>query len=89
MSHSSYSHDLAIGDFYLFSTVKEKLEWIQLADEDQFFECLQEIVRGIDLEELNPVFQGWVHQVQEVSEGKAIEATSDDKQFFVEKFCQF
>jgi hypothetical protein len=53
----------------LFPTVKEKLERIQLADEDQFFDCLQEILRGIDLEELNTVFQAWVHRVQEVSEG--------------------
>jgi hypothetical protein len=41
----------------LFSTVKEKLERIQVADEDQFFECLREILRDIDQEELNGVFQ--------------------------------
>jgi hypothetical protein len=48
MPHPHYSPDLASSDFYLFPTVKEKLEWIQLADEDQFFECLQEILRGLD-----------------------------------------
>jgi hypothetical protein len=32
-----YLHNLAPRDFYLFSTVKEKLEQIQLADEAQFF----------------------------------------------------
>jgi hypothetical protein len=53
----SYSPDLALSYFYLFSTVKEKLERIQLADEDQFFECLQEILRGLDQRELNIVFQ--------------------------------
>jgi hypothetical protein len=49
--------------------VKEKLEGIQVADEDQFFESLQAILRGINREELNKVFQAWVRRVQEVSEG--------------------
>jgi hypothetical protein len=49
--------------------VKEKLKRTQVADEDQFFESLQEILRGLDREELNRVFQAWVGRVQEVSEG--------------------
>jgi hypothetical protein len=53
----------------LFPTVKEKLERIQLADEPQFFECLQEILKGLDQQELNNVFQAWVQRVQEVSQG--------------------
>jgi hypothetical protein len=57
MPYPSYSPDLALDDFYLFPTVKEKLERIHVADEDQFFECLQEILRGVDQEELNGVFQ--------------------------------
>jgi histone-lysine N-methyltransferase SETMAR len=36
ISHPPYSSDLAPSDLYLFPTVKEKLERIQLADEDQF-----------------------------------------------------
>jgi hypothetical protein len=36
--------------------MKEKLEWIQVADEDQFFEYLQEILKDIDQEQLNDVF---------------------------------
>jgi hypothetical protein len=36
MLHQPYSPDLASSDFYLFPTVKEKLERIHLADEDQF-----------------------------------------------------
>jgi hypothetical protein len=43
-THPPYLPDLAPSDFYLFPTVKEKLERIQLADEDQFFECLQGIL---------------------------------------------
>jgi hypothetical protein len=59
--------------------VKQKLEQIQVADEDQCSECLQEVLRGLDQQESNTVFQTWVRRVQEVSEGKAIDATSDDK----------
>jgi hypothetical protein len=57
MQHPPYSSDLAPSDFYLFPTVKEKLERIQLADEDQFFECLQEVLRDLDQQELNTIFQ--------------------------------
>jgi hypothetical protein len=53
----------------LFATVKGKLERIHLTDEDQFLECLQEIVKGLDQQELNCIFQAWVRRVQEVSEG--------------------
>jgi transposase len=69
MPQPPYSHDLASSDFYLFPTVKEKFERTQVADEDQFFESIQAILRGIDQEELNKVFQAWVQRVQEVSKG--------------------
>jgi hypothetical protein len=69
MRDQLYSPNLATSDLYLFSTVKEKLERIHLADEDQFFECLQGILRGLDHQELNRAFQAWVSRVQEVSEG--------------------
>jgi hypothetical protein len=69
MPQPPYSHDLAPSDFYLFPTVTERLERIQLADEDQFFESLQEILNGLDHEELKAVFRAWVRRVQEVSEG--------------------
>jgi hypothetical protein len=42
------SPNLTTSDLYLFSIVKEKLERIHLADEDQFFECLQGVVKGLD-----------------------------------------
>jgi hypothetical protein len=69
---SCHTHSIRLiwpNDFYLFSTTKEKLERIQMADEDQFFECQQEILRGIDQEELNGIFQAWMRRVQEVSQG--------------------
>jgi hypothetical protein len=39
-----------------------------MADEDQFFESLEAILRGIDQEELNRVFQAWVERFRKVSE---------------------
>jgi hypothetical protein len=79
MPHPPYSSDLPASNFYLFPTIKEKLERIQVADDDQFLECLQEILRGIDQEELNSVFQVWIRRVQELSQDKAKKTTSDDK----------
>jgi hypothetical protein len=46
----------------------KKLERVQVADEDQFLECLQEILKSIDQGKLNGVFQAWVQQVQEISQ---------------------
>jgi hypothetical protein len=40
-----YSLDLALSDFYLFLTVEEKFKGTEVADEDQFFESLQTILR--------------------------------------------
>jgi hypothetical protein len=69
MPQPSFSPGLALTDFYLFPTVKGRLERTQVADEDQFFESLQGVLRGIDQEELNRVLQDWVRRAQEVSEG--------------------
>jgi hypothetical protein len=48
MPDQPYSPNLATRDLYLFSTVKEKLERIHLADEGEFFEWLQGILRSLD-----------------------------------------
>jgi hypothetical protein len=57
MPHLPYSHDLAPSDFYLFLTRKEKLEGIQVREEDQLFDYLQEIVKIINHDELNRFFR--------------------------------
>jgi hypothetical protein len=69
MSHSSYSPDLAPSDFYLFDTVKEKLEHEGITDEDQLFDMLMEILRSIRGKELIRVFETWLERVRRVSEG--------------------
>jgi hypothetical protein len=69
MPEQYYSPNPAIIYLCLFSTVKEKLERIHLADDDQFFESLQGDLRRLDQQELNTVFQASVRRVQEISEG--------------------
>jgi hypothetical protein len=49
--------------------VKEKLERIQVANKDQFFESLEKILRDVDQDELNAVFQDWIQEIQELSQG--------------------
>jgi hypothetical protein len=68
MPHPLYWSNLPSSDFYLFPTVKEKLERIQVRQEDQSFECLQEIVRDINHDELNGVFRAWMQLIQEISQ---------------------
>jgi hypothetical protein len=69
MPDQFYLSNMATSDLYLFLTVKEKLERIHLADEDQFFECLQWVLRGLDQQKLKRIFQASVRRVQEESEG--------------------
>jgi hypothetical protein len=57
MPQPPYSPDRASSDFCLFLTVKEKLERTQVAEEDSCFKFLQAILRGIDRDELNGIFQ--------------------------------
>jgi hypothetical protein len=49
--------------------VKEKLEPISMADEDQFLPSLQDILKYIDQEELNGGFQAWMRCVREGNQG--------------------
>jgi hypothetical protein len=48
--------------------VKQKLEIIQVVEDDELFDGLQELLAGIDQKELNLVFRTWVERVQEVSQ---------------------
>jgi hypothetical protein len=51
--------------------VEAKLQRIQMANEDDFFEPLQDILSSLDQQELNGVFQAWVRRVHEASQGNA------------------
>jgi hypothetical protein len=50
--------------YICFRQSKKKFEWIQVADEDQFFEWLQGLLRGIDQQELDSIFQAWLPHIR-------------------------
>jgi hypothetical protein len=54
MPHLSHS---APSNFYLFSTVKERLEHASVANDEELFEELHTILRVIPGEELESVFE--------------------------------
>jgi hypothetical protein len=76
MPQPPYSPDLAPSDFYLFGTVKNRLEQIQASDADDFFEQLTEILNSISPEELERVFAAWIDRIRQVSEGNGEYLTS-------------
>jgi hypothetical protein len=61
--------DLAPSDFYLFSTVTEKVEDIEMVDETDLFYWLQELLNDIQIRELREVFSAWIKRLVDVSEG--------------------
>jgi hypothetical protein len=67
--HPTYSSDLAPSDFYLFATIKEKPKDIQMADEEDLFYRLQEILNSISGKELDKIFGIWINRLMIVSSG--------------------
>jgi hypothetical protein len=63
----TYSPDLAPSDFYLFSTVKEKLKDIEMVDEVDLFYRLQELLNDIPIRELRKVFTAWIKRLVDAS----------------------
>jgi hypothetical protein len=66
-SHTHAIRLISPSDFYLFPIVKEKLERIQMADEDQFFDCVREISSDINRDELNGLFHVCVQLIHNSS----------------------
>jgi hypothetical protein len=64
-SHATtpYSPNLARSDCYLFGTVKERLEWMQVSDAGMFVEQVHEILGSTAVEELERVFGAWIDRV--------------------------
>jgi hypothetical protein len=69
MPHPLNSPDLAFSDFYLFPTVKERLEHTGATEENHLFEELRTLLRSIHEEELERVFEGWREGGQNVNQG--------------------
>jgi hypothetical protein len=79
MPQPLYSSDLPYSDFYLFPIVKEKLERIQLADENQFLSLCKLFWVVSITKNWMPYFRlGWGELEKWV---KIMEATSDDKKY--------
>jgi hypothetical protein len=45
--HQPYSSDMVLSDFYLSSTVKKRLNYVGITDEDQLFKGFHTILRSI------------------------------------------
>jgi hypothetical protein len=53
----------------LFPTIKEKLKDIQMADEEDLFYWLQDILNSISRKELDQIFGTWINRFMIVSRG--------------------
>jgi histone-lysine N-methyltransferase SETMAR len=68
MPQPPYCPDLAPSDFYLFTTMEDRLDKIHMVDGDDFFEQLSEILQEIPIDESERVFTAWNDRFREVSE---------------------
>jgi hypothetical protein len=50
--------------------MKQEFDGIQVVDDDEHFDCLQDLFPDIDQEELDRIFQVWAEPVRKVSQGK-------------------
>jgi hypothetical protein len=69
LKHSPDSPDLAPSDFYLFSTIKEKLTDIQMVHEEDLCYRLPELLNEIPVRELRKVFDIWIKRLTAVTRG--------------------
>jgi hypothetical protein len=64
-----YLPDLAPSDSYSFSTVKEKLKYIEMVDEEDLFYRLEELLNEVPIHELRKVFTAWIKRLIDVNNG--------------------
>jgi hypothetical protein len=68
MPHPPYSLDLALSNFYLFFTVKERIEHAGITGDDQLFE--EPDNSKVDAGgELNRGFDPWRGRIQKINQG--------------------
>jgi len=68
--HPPYSPDLAICDFYLFGTLKEKLRGTSSRDEEELLQNVMTVLEGIPKEELIRAFSHWQERCKWVVSNK-------------------
>jgi superfamily I DNA/RNA helicase len=69
LKHPPYSPDLRPNDFYLFPTIKEKLAYIQVVDDEDLSYRLRELLNEIPVRELRKVFDTWIKRLAAVTGG--------------------
>jgi hypothetical protein len=67
LKHPPDSPELAPSDFYLFPTIKERLNDIQMIDEEDLFYRLRELLNEIPVRELRKVFDTWIKHLAAVT----------------------
>jgi hypothetical protein len=67
VSHPPYSPDLAIADFSLFSVLKQKLQGIDVSDDEELKIEILTIFQVIPSDELKSSFDHWIERCQWVA----------------------
>jgi hypothetical protein len=68
LKHPLYSPGLALSDFYLFPTTKERLTDIQMVDEEDLFSRLRELLNEIPVREFSKIFDTWIKDLKKESQ---------------------
>jgi hypothetical protein len=67
VTHPPYSPVLAIPDFYLFGIRKQKLQGIDITDDEELKSEILTIFQGIPSDELKRSFDQWITRCQWVA----------------------
>jgi hypothetical protein len=65
--HPFYSRDMAIADFYFFGVLRQKLQGIEINDDEELKSETLTIFQGIPSDELKKSFDHWVERCQWVA----------------------
>jgi hypothetical protein len=67
--HSSDSPDLTLSDFWIFEYLKGVLQGSSFDESDELLSPIHKILRGVDRETLDAVFQEWMIRLQKCIDG--------------------
>jgi hypothetical protein len=66
MPHPPYSPDIALSDFYLFGTMKQRLQTREGRPFEELQENVHEILSSIGWEELEATIRAWTERLRRV-----------------------
>jgi hypothetical protein len=61
-----YRPDICPSDFFLFDSLKGKLQQQQFTDPDQFFEAVNERFSSFSVDMIEDMFRNWIHRLTQV-----------------------